>query len=362
METLAPKTYGREFDFTVAVSNCIWAVETSLLREWPAIPPIATNRILRQQVAPDKFITVIERPTFDSPRKWRTVFTGKEIAQFTYFPHTEFVTNKTAIGTDAILMLEKGDAPSAYDTGIILPLWFAFASRCYLDSAPQGRLKPIWFITDEMRVNGFTTFADIKRYDSGKGLPATVSFFFDETAWNALSAVKAPPRPSTPGGPSPKPALWAEYIASDFTNTSDGIAIPSTFVLNLYEAFDESRSGTRSPAGERITGVVRDITSNVDPMLFDLRMKGAASVVDRRLLEGTNPAEGIQYRLVDSAPQPAESKELEMLQGQLNLQQGFSRRRVEPAGSGRRFPVVVIVGVIAGAFAWIIFRRRNRPK
>ena len=292
-----------EYDYTVAVSNCDWAIDLRTT-SWGPIP---TNRPKTIPLKLDNG-TVMQlpvRPPSDSPTHFRHMFNGTQVVFTAYLPHPLFNTNGIVVQeSEGSLKVERDDLPDGgADGGVAATLWLAYASQCYMDRTHNGWLKPVSPLDPKMRRAKFTTPADVLRSGGSKGLPKIVTYYFDETAWNTSSRVKAPARANAGPADKDEKILWAEYSAPDFTN-ADGISVPSAFELTGFEAFRELiKPGERLPVC-RITGVTHDVSGTVDGALLDPIFKGVAYVEDLRV---SSKGGSVNYYVTNSGPLSLES-------------------------------------------------------
>jgi len=261
-------------NFTVAVSNCLWAITTF--------------------------------PDGPDPSVRKQVYDGKIVTAGTRFSRSKAHPAKPPenwLGNDSVLGIEVNDTPNPL-SGTPGPLWLAYASGCKLANRTTGKLELTWFVSLELRARRFETPASWQIAPDPPYLPIQVDFFMDRASYETARRRDTPKIP----GHVLTNALWTSYRATALTNI-DGVLLPLTFETKGYEAADGAHR--RLPLlVYRIHGTLLRAHQGVADHAFEHSSWGKTLVEDMRFNNWPKPVERVPYLVTNATILPVDDPQM----------------------------------------------------
>ena len=306
---------------------------------------------------------IVTEPNPESAKIIRYEIGGENgtIYQVAYFDKNAIDPNSqnTAIG-----LIENDVVPENIAGNRITELWLAFASSCYLDSAKNGMLKPIYRMPDpSMRSEDWEDTAKWKRFDAAPYLPQEVVYWYENIiGMNGTNRVVIQPPP-----PFEKGFTRASYNADSVTNIG-GLTLPLSFSSKEYFLMPRDKTADLEMEG-LVQGTVTNMRTTCERTNFIPELTEATYVGDRRFARMPKPVEELPYMVTNGIWPSANAQWLQnMYQHELNVR-AHMIRPIESSSPLKKYRgsthkgLLIILSIFAVAIATGIFlfitKKRN---
>jgi hypothetical protein len=179
---------------------------------------------------------------------------------------------------DANLTIVPTVVPSG-SQGLIVPVWLAYGSRCYLRAQTSKLVEPASFFGNNLQQMGFRTKADWAFSPSQPNFLERITYFSDGRTYRLENGeIKSESLPS----PYNTEITNAIFSVSEWTNCV-GLSLPLDFRLTEFRPRKFGRKKSDLEVASHAAGVARTFKVNPDLPSFSLQVPPKTLVSERRL-------------------------------------------------------------------------------
>ncbi|MFT4588286.1 MAG: hypothetical protein ACI9VS_002241 [Candidatus Binatia bacterium] len=278
--------------------------------------------------------------------------------------------SKTAGGrsrNQSVALVEPGPVPHILQQSVNSVLWLAFASETYIAGAGEW-LEPLFryeaFGSDSQEIYnlGLTMKCDVRRATADSGLIERIVYWSDSKVrgWRQAEGFwLGPPEVIAMNPPYDQGFTNAIYQVLDTTSVGDQL-IPASFE---YTAFVPPKGGSSADellAHNHFTGNVTNAVSKLRVASFLPAINGVAMARENRFRKEAQPTFAFNYFFTNRWLNDAEVRNLPEFTSQVALQTelvpqlAVAEAVTKRNRQGRKWPVLVVFGIVTAAFVILI--------